>query len=115
MSYCDWSVIFSKHIKLELDSQRCIQIPVKNLRWYVLPKLLTALSRYLFLQNAQSQKFDGVLNTPLLILAQIVIRRRQSHKSDAFHKLILTTTSPSPLKPKFSVKINFYEILQRFH
>ena len=41
-----------------------IQNPVKHLRWSVLQKYLTNISRELFLQNASSQIFNRVLNMP---------------------------------------------------
>ena len=41
-----------------------IQNPIKHLRWSVLQKYLLNISRELFLQNASSQIFNRVLNTP---------------------------------------------------
>ena len=45
--------------------QRCIQNPVKGLRWNLLRKYITIFSCYLLLRKAPSKIFDKRLNAPL--------------------------------------------------
>ena len=48
---------------------RCLQNPVKDLRWNFLQKYLMAFSRQLFSQKAPSKMVHKVLNTLLIEVA----------------------------------------------
>ena len=55
------------HRRIQNHFHRRIQNPVEHLIWSILQKQLKAKGRSLFLQNAPSQIFDTIFNTPVML------------------------------------------------
>ena len=60
-----WNVLSGISECIIARLQRCIQNPVKRLRWNFLRKYITIFSCYLLLRKAPSKIFEKLLNAPL--------------------------------------------------